>query len=632
MSRIKLWPHGAIIAVVVAVVAGLGVWLYANHEQTAEAEALPYVARIQRVEGEVAFCGDENNDAKSQWTAATANQPFSEGDRIYTRDKSRTSLAFSGRNFARLDPNTSLDVVSLEDRRTQLALRDGSAMFDVGYLQPDELFEVATPNGAIDFAQPGLYHVGFDQNGGVLVSVLSGLARVVGQTGSGEINKGEMLTLLGQTATELALSKLNRQDAGYQVDEYYRYQYPNSYDGRYSNYDTYLNDPSYYDPYQRQVSYKYASSNIPGLNDLDSYGDWQNVGSYGYAWRPRVDAGWAPYQQGQWTSRNTFGPTWVSSEPWGYAPYHYGRWANVSNQWYWIPDRANTTPSYAPALVAFVSGDNNQMGWVPLGPGDAYAPRYYDANWQPRYLTRNNVVPAQLVNFSVPGAVTVVPVDAWGRPIDRRTLQRIDQQRLASMRSTLDPLTLTPLRNAVVHSAWGRGKIDLPLGIAKKLYDTRVFVGNDVRESRFRQDRGQAMRVERISEQARNQKFKVRDERQQERQADTGRRLDMGRVNGEANKDNKAAEKQARQLEQQQRKDQRDQEKAARAETRDQDKAQRKAEKQAQGERVGKPAKSEAKPHPTGAPKERKPSDQPGNQGHQGKGGGGKGKGNGKKP
>lgn len=637
MSRFKLWPHGTIVVAAFALIAGLGVWFYAKHEPAVEAETLPYAARIQRVEGEVAFCDDQNNDANSHWTAATVNQPFSEGDRIYTRDKSRTSLAFSGRNFARLDPNTSLDIVSLGDRRTQLALRDGSAMFDVGYLQPNELFEVATPNGAINFAEPGLYNVGFDQNGGVLVSVLSGLARVVGQSGSGEINKGEMLTLLGQTAAEVALSKLNRQDAGYQVDDYYRYQYPNSYDGRYRNYDAYLNDPSYYDPYQRQVSYKYASSNIPGLNDLDDYGDWQNVDSYGYAWRPRVDAGWAPYQQGQWTSRNTFGPTWVSSEPWGYAPYHYGRWANVNNQWYWVPEAVNTTPSYAPALVAFVSLDNNQMGWVPLGPGDSYAPRYYDENWQPRYLSQTSLAPARLINLGIPGAVTVVPVDAWGRPVDRRTLQRIDQQRLASVRSTLDPLTLTPLRNAVIHSAWGRGKIDLPPGIAKKLYDTRVFVGNDVRESRFRQDRGKSMRVERISDQARNREFKVRDERQQA--SDTGRKLDLGRVNGEANKDNKDAEKQARQLEQQQRKDQRDQEKAARAQTRDQERvqrpAQRQAQRQAQGDRVGKPAKSEAKPKTTGPPKERKPTAaQPGNQGQppkQGKGSGGN-KGHGKKP
>ncbi len=51
-----------------------------------------------------------------QWIAATENQPFSVGDRIYTRDNSRASLAFTGRNFARLNPNTSLDVLSLERR------------------------------------------------------------------------------------------------------------------------------------------------------------------------------------------------------------------------------------------------------------------------------------------------------------------------------------------------------------------------------------------------------------------------------------------------------------------------------------------------------------------------------------
>ena len=77
-----------------------------------------------------------------------------------------------------------------------------------GIWQPNELFEVATPYGAVNFDQPGLYNVGFDRNGGVLVSVLSGLAQVVGQSGSGEINKGEMLTLLGQTAAEVGFVAL----------------------------------------------------------------------------------------------------------------------------------------------------------------------------------------------------------------------------------------------------------------------------------------------------------------------------------------------------------------------------------------------------------------------------------------
>ncbi|MFN2491677.1 MAG: DUF6600 domain-containing protein [Pyrinomonadaceae bacterium] len=685
MNKIKVWPHLTIVAVIVALAAGFGVAFLMNHEQTASAEALPYAARIQRVDGEVAFSDSvlntESADANAKWIAATQNQPFSVGDRIYTRDNSRTSLAFSGRNFARLDPNTSLDVVSLGDRRTQLALRDGSAIFDLGYLAPDEIFEVATPYGAVNFDEPGLYNVGFDDNGGVLVSVLSGLARVVGLGGSGQINKGEMLTLLGQTASDLVLSRLNGDDAGNFVDDYYRYQYPTAYDGRYNNYDAYLSDPFYYDPYRSNTSYKYVSSIIPGINDLDYYGDWQNVDGYGNAWRPRVDSGWVPYQQGFWTNDYPYGPTWVSSEPWGYAPYHYGRWANVGNQWYWVPEAVNTTPSYAPALVAFVPVDGaNQIGWVPLAPGEAYAPHYYDANWQPQYLTRANLAPAQLLNLGIPGAVTVVPLDAFGRTIEPRHVRRIDQQRLASssVRPTLDPLTLTPLRNAVINSAWGRGKIDLPPGIAKKLWDTPVFVGTDIRDSSFRKDLAKSMRIERVSDKVKNQKLKVKDNRDsgdgfgnrhEARQGendrkhdfDAARKQELDRLTAAAAKGNKEAQRQARQLEHQQRKDARAQEQqqrnathaqeqAARAQEREQLKAQRKAQQQAQGERVGKPAKHqeqrqlsqpqpnppqpqfnkhEAKQQPQGAAKHERKHDSPAHPSGQGHGGG-KGKGKGK--
>jgi len=138
-----------------------------------------------------------------------------------------------------------------------------------------------------------------------------------------------------------------------------------------------------------------------------------------------------------------------------------------------------------------------------------------------------NVVPTQLINYGIPGAVTVVPVDAWGRAIDPRSVRRIDPQVLASVRPTLDPLLLTPLRNAVIHSAWGRGKIDLPPGIAKKLLNTPVLVGTDIREPRFAKDLAKSLRVERISDQARNQKFNVKDERDQSRQSDLGRNQDM---------------------------------------------------------------------------------------------------------
>src|SRR5207248_2428317 len=153
------------------------------------------------------------------------------------RDNSRASLAFTGRNFARLEPRSSLDILSLSNRRTQLALRDGSSVFNVGALAPGELFEVATPLGAVDFNQPGLYQVGINDNGNTVVSVLSGLAQVVGLGGSGQISRGEVLTLVGQAASDVVLSRLNPNYAGKLLNDYYSYQYPTLYDGRYSNYD-----------------------------------------------------------------------------------------------------------------------------------------------------------------------------------------------------------------------------------------------------------------------------------------------------------------------------------------------------------------------------------------------------------
>ncbi|HKR13846.1 MAG TPA: FecR family protein [Pyrinomonadaceae bacterium] len=516
MKNLKVWPHLALIAIVIAVATGFGVaWWMKRGEPAASANEVPNAARIQRVDGDVALSNAQdtstaNSDAED-WTTATENQPFSVGDRIYTRDNSRASLAFTGRNFARLNPNTSLDVLTLQDRRTQLALRDGSAVFDVGYLDDGDMFEVATPYGAVDFQQPGLYNVGID-NGQVLVSVLSGLAQVVGLGGSGEINKGELLTLAGQTAADVVLSQLDGRDAGYAVDDYYAYQYPQYYDGRYRDYNTYLNDPNYFDPSRRNVSYQYVNSHIPGLYDLDYYGDWHNVDGYGHGWTPRVDAGWSPYQAGYWMNDYPYGPTWVSTEPWGYAPYHYGRWAFAGDRWYWIPDRANTVPSYSPALVAFVPFEQNQIGWVPLGPGDTYVPRYYNAGWQPYYLSNADQY-QQVVNLGVPNAVTVVPIDDFFRGDDWRRARKADRNMLAQVNPVLDPLLVAPLRNVAINSARGRGKKDIPPGIAKKLRDTTVVTSVSPVEPSFRPDSRRSMRVETVSERGKGQKFKVRDER-----------------------------------------------------------------------------------------------------------------------
>src|SRR5882724_11944218 len=195
MNRIRIWPHGVLIIFACAVVGAIAALLWWKYERKVEASSLPNAARIERVEGEVGINQSPDNTANSQWATATANTPVSVGDRIYTKQNSRTQIGFTGRNLATVDANTSLDVLDLSERRTQVALRNGSALFDVGSIASGDLFEVATPCGAIDLEQPGVYQIAINENGNAMATAFSGHAQVVGQSGAGRIDKGESLAI-----------------------------------------------------------------------------------------------------------------------------------------------------------------------------------------------------------------------------------------------------------------------------------------------------------------------------------------------------------------------------------------------------------------------------------------------------
>jgi hypothetical protein len=447
-------PHVAIILVLIGIVGAAGaILLFKRGEPTADAQLMPRAARLERVDGnvDIAQALNQADNDELDWQDAAVNAPVTVGQRIYARDNSHAEIAFSGRNYARLNPGTALDVLSLADERTQLALRNGSAIFDVGDLPNGELYEVATPCGAVDFTEPGLYQLGIGDDGNTTISVLNGLAQIVGLAGSGEISKGEVLTLVSQVAAQAVVSKIAPAAAGNILNDYYGYRYPNRYDGRYSNYDAYLDDPDYYDSYSHSASYQYLAEDIPGLYDLDEYGDWQDVDGYGRCWAPRVqEADWSPYRQGYWNVDDVWGPTWVSSEAWGYAPYHYGRWAYVNQQrWMWVPEDCRTNPVYAPALVAFVPIQQSQIGWVPLAPGERYVSRYYDAGYEARYLGSPSVQ-RNYANLNYTSAVTVVPVQDFTRRIDRNVIVPTNPQWIRQAQPVMDPYQVASVRQAAL--------------------------------------------------------------------------------------------------------------------------------------------------------------------------------------
>src|SRR5256714_12497459 len=495
MNRMRIWPHGVMIIFACAVVGAIAALLWVKYERKVEASSLPNAARIERVEGQVGINQSADNTANSQWITATPNMPVSVGDRIYTKQNSRMQIGFTGRNLATVDANTSLDVLDLSQRRTQVALREGSAMFDIGSNSSGDLFEVATPCGAVDLQQPGLYQIAINDNGNAVATAFSGTAQVVGQGGSGRIQKGEYLAVSCQGDSPAVMSRVEPNQAGYQIDNYYRSRYPKTYDGRYSSYSSYLDDPYYYDPARRYASYNYVSEYVPGIDDLDDYGDWQYVSDYGYCWHPRVNTDWAPYDSGNGTMDYPYGLRWVSNEPWGYAPYHYGRWAYASNEWVWVPQAVSTYPSYSPALVAFIPLGQSSAAWVALGPSDPYVARYYDPNWQPVYASPSNVVVDRLVNISAPGAVIVVPANEFGRVIDPTIVTRVDPQTIARVRPVLDPLTVDPLRAVAFQTREARPRFDVPREVEQRIVNTPVVASRSPMAPPFRRDLARALRV-----------------------------------------------------------------------------------------------------------------------------------------
>jgi hypothetical protein len=271
-------------------------------------------------------------------------------------------------------------------------------------------------------------------------------------------------------------------------------------------------------------------------------------------------------------------------------------------------------------MVAFIPFSQDEIGWVPLGPGDVYVPRYYNTNWQPQYLTRGDQYP-HVVNLNVPGAVTVVSVEDFTRGMDWRRARKADRNMLAHVNPVLDPLLVTPLRNAVVNSAWGRGKIEIPPGIARKLNDTSVVTSSAPAAPPSRPDFAKAMRVNTAPDSAKGQKFKVRDERQGRAAPQAVQQAPVQAQQQPPAVDQRGrgqAQREARRVEQEQQK----QPKAERA-------AQPVRPPQAQGERVAAPAKPEKAEKQQPPQKHERPAQGPPAQGGGAKGGG---KGKGKKP
>src|SRR5262245_28036845 len=396
-------------------IATVGLFLVALCSLALADDPIFRVARISLVEGEVSY--QRANDSRKDWFDANLNQPLDESDQLYSGSDGRAEIQLSGRNIVRIDRDTNLRFTQFNTGVIQMSLPIGSGYFRIDSLDKRQFqvvdandagvndpvyFEVDTPTVAVTFIKEGVYRINVRDDGTTEVIVRQGQAEVYNQEiGTITVKKGRRIIVEAK-------------------DDFYRVARLEDKD----NWDRWNDrrDDDLFSRVHASHSARYVPVAIPGVYDLDNYGEWVETPEYGWMWCPRgVATGWAPYRDGYWRWYPLYGWTWISYEPWGWAPYHYGRWAYVRNRWCWAPfvniglgfdwlwrphhvaffgwggsySRGYRDGYYDGYWDGFRDGQYGWLGWCPLSPRD----RHYGP-------TRNAPRLESLANFREPGDVS----------------------------------------------------------------------------------------------------------------------------------------------------------------------------------------------------------------------------------
>ena len=395
------------------------------------------VARLSHSQGEVSHSPYGSDD----WIGVNRNRALSRGDRLWADRRALAELQV-GHAVLRMAAETSLEILDLDDQIAQFEVTQGSVNLRVNRLYNGQIYEIATPTLAFTIDQPGRYRIDVDpRSNETTIIVWEGGGDAWGDNSRFAVREGDAVRFDSADLRRYDLFDLPRTDA----------------------FDRYCLDRDR--RLDRSPSLRYVDADLIGYADLDEYGSWRDVGSYGGVWFPRrVAADWAPYRDGHWVWQDPWGWTWVDDAPWGFAPSHYGRWVQVSNRWGWVPGPRASRAVYAPALVAFIGGNNwsaslsrgndAPVGWFPLGPREVFLPGYRASrgyldrvNMSNTIVTRTSITSvynnysggrgsiaqSRYANRDVGGSVTVVPGSVFrnGRAVRGATL-RMDSNALAA--------------------------------------------------------------------------------------------------------------------------------------------------------------------------------------------------------
>ena len=342
--------------------------------------------RLSHLEGDVLIRTVDT----SEWSPAVINFPLRDGDQLWVPEEGLAEIESRRGSVIRLNERTAFDILAVDNDALQFYLDLGMAYVNARG-ERETTLQLDTPLSSVRVYERAKFNVDVSNNGEADISVFEGEILAESRKGQTMVEAGNMLSM-GEDWADL--SPLGR------PDEWER-----------------MNHEQDRKIEERRKSVRYLPEELAGYSsDFDDNGEWVDLPSHGYVWRPRVQISvdWSPYHNGRWVwIGNDY--VWIANESWGWAPYHYGRWSFVARYgWCWVPPPRHEV-YWGPGYVGWVH-TSTYVAWVPLAPREVYYGHgYYGPNSVDiTHVDVNTIVVNNVYkNVSVDNSVTIVHNDTF---------------------------------------------------------------------------------------------------------------------------------------------------------------------------------------------------------------------------
>ncbi len=213
--------------------------------------------RLSLVDGDVQIRTEDTDE----WFPAGINMPLRDGDQIWVPEGARTEIQARNGTAIRLEGNSSLDIVTVDNDSLQCYLGLGQAYLNFR-ARRDSVIQLDTPVSSVRVYDPALFNVAVSGNGETDISVFKGRIYAESMSGRTQVVAGKMLSLGNRYADLFPLSRM--------MDEWERWNLER---------DRGLAGRGY--------SVQYLPYELDGYAaDFDNNGRWVYTGEYGYVWTP----------------------------------------------------------------------------------------------------------------------------------------------------------------------------------------------------------------------------------------------------------------------------------------------------------------------------------------------------------